>query len=99
MTQFRGLHNPDRHIPDMLGVISRCAECGDTGGLCHPDSLCRCCLVAEVETLRAQVQAVRDLCARREAEVAAQPFLSATLYVTAIWTALGVSEGPVSPPR
>ena len=62
--QWRGLHNPERHEPDMLGVIARCATCGDTGGLCHPDSPCRCCLAAEVEALRARLRAVRDWCGR-----------------------------------
>lgn len=47
------LDNYGRHEPDMLGAIARCATCGDTGGLCHPDSPCRCCLAAEVESLRA----------------------------------------------
>ena len=61
LEQWMGLHNPERHEPDMLGAIARCATCGDTGGLCHPDSPCRCCLAAEVEALRAQVQRVREL--------------------------------------
>lgn len=118
MTQFRGLHNPERHTPYAVNGDPAVAWCRDNcehgnGTQCAMVDPCRCCLAAEVEALRdevnlielscgdwkkralaaeAQVQAVRDLCARREAEVAAQPFLSAMLYVTEIWTALGVSE-------
>lgn len=41
------------------GHYARCLECEN---LCASGEPCRCCLAAEVEVLRAQVQRVRDLC-------------------------------------
>ncbi len=57
-TQWRGLHNHNRHFYSP-GYGNRCGKC--SGGYCHPDTPCRCCLAAEVEALRAREQAVRDV--------------------------------------
>lgn len=66
MSDWRGLHNPERHRVAEDGVT----EC-DTCGLveCHPNYLCNCCIASEIETLReerdqarVQVQRVRELC-------------------------------------
>ena len=58
--RWLGLHNPDWH--DSVGVRAWC-RCGTW---CSDGAECDCCelveLRAEVETLRAQVQAVRDVC-------------------------------------
>ncbi len=56
---WRGLHNPERHFHSP-GYGDRCGKC--SGGYCHPETPCRCCLAAEVQLLRAQVQAVREAC-------------------------------------
>ena len=40
------------------GHYARCLECEN---LCASGEPCRCCLAAEVEVLRAQVQRVRDV--------------------------------------
>jgi hypothetical protein len=57
--QWIGLHNPDWH--HSVGVRAWC-RCGTW---CSDGAECDCCelveLRAEVETLRAQVQAVRDV--------------------------------------
>lgn len=51
--------DPERHYENAGGQW--CAACGYVIGgrtwnaMCTPDSPCRCCLVAEVETLRATV--------------------------------------------
>jgi hypothetical protein len=58
-TQWRGLHNPERHFSAFGTGTPLCEECGDA--LCVPSNPCRCCLAAEVEALRAQVQRVREL--------------------------------------
>ena len=54
--QWLGLHNADQH-ERIAGTLAACS-CSDCG-FCHPGWFCRCCLAAEVETLRAQVQRVR----------------------------------------
>ena len=60
--QWLGLHNPERHEP-YAGQFAGYAEClpvlGGCLAECGEDDPCRCCLAAEVETLRAQVKAVR----------------------------------------
>jgi hypothetical protein len=58
-TQWRGLHNPERHFSAFGTGTPLCEECGDA--LCVPSNPCYCCLEAEVEALRAQVQRVREL--------------------------------------
>ena len=56
--QWRGLHNEDQHeYPSDSGAY--CRTCA--GVVCWEDTPCYCCLAAEVEALRAQVQAVREL--------------------------------------
>ena len=55
MSEFQGLHNPERHksfsgewaecLPDLGGCLSECGE-GDP---------CRCCLAAEVKRLTAEL--------------------------------------------
>lgn len=55
MSEFRGLHNPERHRPD----TGSCAACMTD---CWVPQPCRCCLAAEVKALREQIQAVRDVC-------------------------------------
>ncbi len=59
-TQWRGLHNPERHFSAFGTGTPLCEECGDA--LCVPSNPCYCCLAAEVEALRAREQAVRDVC-------------------------------------
>lgn len=60
MSEWYGLHNPKRHTPDVPAWYGQtaCWECPDAP--CSPEYPCRCCLAAEVEALRAQVQRVRD---------------------------------------
>jgi hypothetical protein len=60
MNEWQGLHNPERH--EVVWVTKRhqrirCRECD--GYFCYPESPCRCCLAAEVESLRAQVEQYR----------------------------------------
>ena len=50
--QWRGLRNPDTHGTTSDGE-PYCESCG----VCDEGWRCRCCLAAEVEALRAQVQA------------------------------------------
>lgn len=57
-----GLHNPERHFSAFGNGTTLCDECGDA--ICVRSNPCRCCLAAEVEALRAQVQAVRDVSAK-----------------------------------
>lgn len=65
-TQWRGLHNPERHFSAFGTGTPLCEECGDA--LCVPSNPCYCCLEAEVEVLRALVEALRAQVARvREA--------------------------------
>ncbi len=52
-TQWRGLHNPERHFSAFGTGTPLCEECGDA--LCVPSNPCYCCLEAEVEVLRAFV--------------------------------------------
>ena len=64
MSEFRGLHNPDRHQTTNEAGEAWCEICAEdcdekNGTMFH----CPCCLVAEVDRLRAQVQAVRDVLA------------------------------------
>lgn len=67
MSEFRGLHNPERHrlLSDGTTFCDDSDEDVETywGCIedCYPDDPCRCCLAAEVEALRAQVQRVREL--------------------------------------
>ena len=58
MSEQRGLRNPDTHGTTSDGE-PYCESCG----VCDEGWRCRCCLQAEVEALRAQVQAVREFCA------------------------------------
>ena len=52
---WKPLANPGKHKPPW------CDACN--GDYCGPaDGPCRCCLAAEVEVLRAQVAAVREVC-------------------------------------
>ena len=56
MSEFRGLHNPERHITTISGKRAMCNWEGqhnhDTW--CDQTNPCYCCLAAEVEALRAQ---------------------------------------------
>ncbi len=64
--QWLGLHNEQWHQGYSLALnATRCENprrgaCFDEW--CAPDKPCRCCLAAEVEALRAQVQRVREVC-------------------------------------
>ena len=79
MSEFRGLHNPERHTDpneSALG-ITYCTTCSHVplDEVCTEDDPCSCCwqdevaeraiaeVTAEVEALRAKVQAVREACA------------------------------------
>lgn len=55
--QWQGLHNPNQH--KRYKDECRCVGCGDYEW-CASEYPCRCCLAAEVEVLRAQVERVRD---------------------------------------
>lgn len=58
VSEWRGLHNHEQHeYPSDSGAY--CRTCA--GVLCWRDTPCRCCLAAENEALRAQVQRVREL--------------------------------------
>ena len=63
MSEWKGLHNPERHTEMPLGIYGcwHCARNGDPHEDCTPEWPCYCCLAAEVEALRAQVQRVREL--------------------------------------
>lgn len=56
MSEQRGLRNPDTHGTTSDGE-PYCESCG----VCDEGWRCRCCLQAEVEALRAQVQRVRKV--------------------------------------
>ena len=64
MSEWRGLHNPERHDEMPLGIYGcwYCARNGDPHEDCTAEYPCYCCLAAEVEALRAQVQRVREVC-------------------------------------
>jgi hypothetical protein len=68
MSEWMGLHNPERHITTISGKRAMCNWEGqhnhDTW--CDPTDPCYCCLAAEVEVLRAQVS-VLEVCAESEA--------------------------------
>ncbi len=51
-----GLHNPERH--EVRG--SGASTCSTEVGWCLPERPCYCCLAAEVQALREQVQRVRN---------------------------------------
>lgn len=55
--RWMGLHNHEQHCEGFAYLL--CKKCGWMR--CSPDSYCRCCLAAEVEVLRAQVQRARRL--------------------------------------
>lgn len=63
--QWMGLHNHGWHGEYSLALNAapcmnpKRVACFDEW--CAPDAPCRCCLAAEVEALRAQVQRVREL--------------------------------------
>ena len=59
MSEFRGLHNPERHKGNQPDT--RCVRCHGGYEVCAPDAPCYCCLAAEVQALREQVQRVREL--------------------------------------
>ena len=62
MSEWKGLHNPERHLIVNAARMCTCTRCAERWGVwCGPVYPCRCCLAAEVEALRAQVQAVREL--------------------------------------
>lgn len=69
MSEFRGLHNPERHITTISGKRAMCNWEGqhnhDTW--CDPVNPCYCCLAAEVEALRVHIT-VRDIALRQCAE-------------------------------
>ena len=57
--QWLGLHNPQWHETTSTSVDwAWCDTCRDS---CKPWRPCYCCLAAEVEALRAQVQRVRGV--------------------------------------
>ena len=66
MSEWQGLHNPERHITTTSGKRAMCANEGmhnhDTW--CDPENLCYCCLAAEVERLRAAM--TNHICTRNK---------------------------------
>ena len=75
--QWMGLHNHDRHFYSP-GYGDRCGKCW----YCSPETPCYCCLQAEVEALRAQVQRVREAC---------EPF--GPMGSIAVWRVLRALDG------
>ena len=69
MSEWRGLHNPERHnfqpdVTDETGTLTAvCWERTCSGHECYENYPCQCCLAAEVEALRAQIAAARELLA------------------------------------
>jgi len=61
--QWQGLHNPNQH--KRYKDECRCVGCGDYEW-CASEYPCRCCLAAEVETLREQVTSDGVRCAKCE---------------------------------
>ena len=59
--RWLGLHNSERHTSTASLNLARCEVCARYDGDCSPTAPCQCCLEAEVESLQAQVQAVREL--------------------------------------
>ena len=64
MSEWRGLHNPERHEP-YAGQFAGYAEClpvlGGCLAECGEDDPCRCCLAAEVERLTEAVGHLRKV--------------------------------------
>lgn len=61
MSEWRGLHNPERHEAFTVGGANPCVSCNL---LCDSEWPCRCCLAAEVERLTERVRVLeveRDL--------------------------------------
>jgi len=56
--QWQGLHNPNQH--KRYKDECRCVGCGDYEW-CASEYPCRCCLAAEVETLRKERDALREV--------------------------------------
>jgi len=77
MSEQRGLRNPDTHGTTSDGE-PYCESCG----VCDEGWRCRCCLAAEVEALRAQVQRVREAC---------EPF--GPMGSIAVWRVLRALDG------
>ena len=77
MSEQRGLRNPDTHGTTSDGE-PYCESCG----VCDEGWRCRCCLAAEVEALRAQVQRVREEC---------EPF--GPMGSIAVWRVLRALDG------
>jgi hypothetical protein len=75
--KWMGLHNHDRHFYSP-GYGDRCGKCW----YCSPETPCYCCLQAEVEALRAQVQRVREAC---------EPF--GPMGSIAVWRVLRALDG------
>lgn len=66
--QWLGLHNQDDHEWGWGERDAWCTTCEGPRrdrGQCLAKEPCRCCLAAEVEVLRAQVQAVREVSTSR----------------------------------
>lgn len=54
MSEWRGLHNPERHSRFEVGGGVTCERCwaGDYRAVCYPDQPCRCCMDEEARVLR-----------------------------------------------
>ena len=75
MSEQRGLRNTHGTTSDGEPYCESC-------GVCDEGWRCRCCLAAEVEALRAQVQAVREAC---------EPF--GPMGSIAVWRVLRALDG------
>ena len=68
MSEWRGLHNPERHGINRSGVTACISELDGCGCHCYADQLCPCCLESEVEALTARAEKAEAALARvREA--------------------------------
>ena len=66
MSEWRGLHNPDRHAPTSVGDLAWCNVCDSA---CYTTAACCCCLAAEVNRLTALLKAADDVVASQDRRI------------------------------
>ncbi len=67
--RWMGLHNHERHAPTSVTDMAWCNVCD---GPCYSPEACRCCLAAEVESLRAGGAVAQAAAGKRIAELTAE---------------------------
>ncbi len=70
MSEWRGLHNPERHKGNQPDT--RCVRCHGGYEVCEPDAPCYCCLAAEVESLQEALDRCNELCRMQNESLAAR---------------------------